>query len=61
MQNGKVCSECGKSKANSGFYKSFSSYDGLIPICRKCIYKAAFDPETNDIDLNGLFLKYCVK
>lgn len=53
MQNGKVCSECGKSKANSGFYKSFSSYDGLIPICRKCIYKAAFDPETNDIDLNG--------
>lgn len=53
MQNGKVCSECGKSKANSGFYKSSSSYDGLIPICRKCIYKAVFDPETNDIDING--------
>lgn len=53
MQNGKVCSECGKSKANSGFYKSSSSYDGLIPICRKCIYKKVFDPTTNDIDVNG--------
>lgn len=53
MQNGKVCSECGKPRAKSSFYVSSSSYDGLMPICRKCIYKAAFDLETNDIDLNG--------
>lgn len=54
MQNSKkICSECGKPRVKSSFYVSSSSYDGLMPICRKCIYKAAFDPETNDIDLNG--------
>ena len=54
MQNGKkICSECGKPRVKSSFYVSSSSYDGLMPICRKCIYKATFDPTTNDIDVNG--------
>lgn len=55
MQNGKVCLKCGKSKADSAFFKSSSSYhkDGLVPICRKCIIDAAYDPETGDIDTNN--------
>lgn len=54
MQNAKkICSECGKARVKSSFYVSSSSYDGLMPICRKCIYNAAFDPTTNDIDVNG--------
>ena len=55
MQNGKVCLKCGKSKADSAFYKSSSSYhnDGLVPICRKCIIDTVYDPDTDDMDTDS--------
>lgn len=55
MQNGKVCLKCGKSKADSAFFKSSSSYhkDGLVPICRKCIIDTVYNPDTNAIDIGN--------
>lgn len=55
MQNGKVCLKCGKSKADSAFFKSSSSYhkDGLVPICRKCIIDDVYDPDTGAMDIGS--------
>ena len=55
MQNGKVCLKCGRPKADSAFFKSSSSYhkDGLVPICRKCIIDAAYDPDTGAMDIGS--------
>lgn len=55
MQNGKVCLKCGKPKADSAFFKSSSSYhkDGLVPICRKCIIDAVYDPETDTLNTDS--------
>ena len=55
MQNGKVCLKCGKAKADSAFFKSSSSYhkDGLVPICRKCIIDAVYDPDTGAMDIGS--------
>lgn len=55
MQNGKVCLKCGKSKADSAFFKSSSSYhkDGLVPICRKCIIDTVYNPDTDAIDIGN--------
>ena len=36
----KLCSKCGKWKAESEFYKDSSRKDGLTARCRKCSYKA---------------------
>lgn len=55
MQNGKVCLKCGKPKADSAFFKSSSNYhkDGLVPICRKCIIDATYDPNTGAMDTDS--------
>ena len=55
MQNGKVCLKCGRPKADSAFFKSSSNYhkDGLVPICRKCIIDAAYDPDTGAMDIGS--------
>ena len=55
MQDGKVCMMCGKAKADSAYYKSSSAYhkDGLIPICRNCIMKAAYDPNSDGLDIES--------
>lgn len=55
MQNGKVCLKCGKSKADSAFFKSSSSYhkDRLVPICRKCIIDTVYNSDTDAIDIGS--------
>ncbi len=53
MQGGKVCLKCGKSKANSAFFKSNSENhsDGMIPICKKCIFEAVYNPLNEELNI----------
>lgn len=53
MQNGKVCTCCGKKLADSAFYKSFNPKhkDKLTPMCKKCCVKQSLDDTGESVDI----------
>ena len=53
MQNGKVCTCCGKKLADSAFYKFLNPKhkDKLTPMCKKCCVKQSLDDTGDNIDI----------
>lgn len=51
MQNGKVCTCCGKRLADSAFYKSFKHKDKLTPMCKRCCVKQSLDDTGESVDI----------